>query len=147
VGRPKGSKNREGTKKVGRKPRQPLMAKATPEEVLFYKSQILDVLARGEYMTLADAARKFGIEPIRVHWWARDDKDFQEMVKLAREVAADDLERELAQHANFIPKMMILKGYRPMFRDNFKGIVISDKLENLLVELNKLKDPPQEENK
>lgn len=106
--------------------------------MLNYKVDILRLMTSGEAETLSDAARKLGLEPARIHNWTREDKDFQELVHMTHEVVADDLEKQFRHHPNFIPQMMLLKGYRPMFRDNYKVIQTNENLEKLLAKLTEL---------
>jgi len=138
MGRPPGSPNKPGGQKPGRKPKSSCLPHFSDAYILKYKVQILELMTSGNILTLTEAARQLGIPPIRVHAWTASDKDFGELVKLTREVRADELEEELSRHANFIPKMMILKGYRPMFREGFKVTVTDDKTRELLEELKKL---------
>lgn len=109
---------------------------------LAYKAKILDLLSSGQCDNLTDAANLVELPPILVHSWATYDKDFGAFVRLAREVVADQLEHKLTKHENFIPNMMILKGIRPMYRDNFKVDLDSSKLEELLAEIKKAGDTP-----
>jgi hypothetical protein len=100
---------------------------------------------------LASAARKLGLAAARVHQWAQNDKDFHELVKLAREVVADKLEEEFMEHGHFIPKMMLLKAYRPMFRENYKIDFEDSRMKEMLENLRQLgqknaQKPPEEEN-
>lgn len=138
MGRPIGSPNKPGGKKPGRKPKSSHLPHFSDAYILKYKVQILELMTSGNVLTLTEAARKLDIPPTRVHSWTSADKDFAELVRLTREVRADELEEDLSTHANFIPKMMILKGYRPMFRDSFKLTVTDDKTRELLEELKKL---------
>ncbi len=114
--------------------------KYTDEEIFFAKQNIMDMLMKGEASSIADAARKMNIHPARAHDWCRCDKDFQALLRECKEVFADDLEVELRHHPNFIPKMMILKGYRPEFRDNARLDVKSDGLEKLIKELKEINE-------
>lgn len=66
------------------------------------------------------------------------------MLRLSREVVADAIEKEFRTHKNFIPKMMLLKGYRHMFRDNYRLDVTNEALEKLLGDLRELKEPKAE---
>ncbi len=141
--RPKGSKNAPGTKKPGRKPQ---MLETVPlEEVLAGKVKILQVLADGEAMTISDAARKCGIKPTQAWKWVSRDKDFHGLIDACRQVFADDLEQGLRTNKHFIPQMMMLKGYRPMFRDSYKFDFSTEPLEKLLREIKDLKKPKEEE--
>jgi len=139
-GRPKGGHNRPGTKKTGRKLGRSSIAQMPAEAVLDYKYKILDVINRGLARTISEAARKVGVTPVQAYNWADNDIEFKEAIRQVREVIADELEEKLRNHANFIPLMFILKGYRPMFRDNYKIDIGSSKLEELLGELKNLSE-------
>jgi len=155
-GRPPGSKNRlmpgdvgyDPTKnKPGRKARGSFMPRLSDESILKYKTQILELLSSEEVTTVSEAARILKLNPAKVHNWASNDKDFQEMIKLTREVIADDIEKRLRDSKHFIPQMFLLKAYRPMFRENYKLDLGSSKMEELLMELKKLgqkKESPSE---
>jgi len=134
-GRPKGGHNRPDSKKVGRKPGRSKLPQMSSAEMVDAKYRVLDIMQRGMAKTIADAARIAGFEPHLVYKWAFDDKDFLQMMKLTREIVADDLESKLQRHGNFIPLMFLLKAYRPMFRDNYKIDIGTDKMEELLSEL------------
>jgi hypothetical protein len=140
-GRPKGAKNKlklgdPGYRKPGRKPgKTSLRGQFTDEQILGYKAEILELFVAGKAKTLTDAAEILGLPPTRVHHWSSSDPDFAELVTCAREVIADRLEKELGEHANFIPKMMILKGYRPMFRERYRPEGTPEGLRILLEEL------------
>lgn len=132
-GRLKGCKDKK-PRKTARRP----LAKFTPDEILDYKLKILKFLETGEARTLTECASLLDIPALRVHQWSKDDKDFQSMIGLAQEVQADKIEAEFMGHANFIPKMMLLKAWRPMYRDNFKVDMTNSKLEQMLEELKRV---------
>ena len=143
-GRPKGStkENLEQRRKLelSTSDRVSKMLRAGPKVLhdefrLAAKAKILDLLSSGQVNNLTDAAHLCELPPILVHSWARWDKDFSEFVNIAKEVVADKLEAKLTEHENFIPNMMILKGLRPKYRDNFKIDLNSSKLEELLTEI------------
>lgn len=113
-------------------------------DILSKKADILELLATGKAMNLTEAARKLDLNPSAVLYWAEQDEDFAELVKIAREVTADDLETELRGHKNFIPQMMILKGLRPMYRENFKIELKTEGLEKLLGEIKQISRPKEE---
>jgi len=138
--RPKGFKyDPTKHKKPGRKPGATKIARRmNDDKILDSKVRLLELMSSGECRTLSSAAEKLGLNPTRVHWWAQDDPEFKEMVKLAREVAADKIEEEFQEHKNFIPKMMLLKGYRPMFRDSYRTETTDSRLYELLQELREL---------
>lgn len=142
-GRPKGTKNAPGTKTPGRKPQK--LQTIPYEEILEGKVKLLKVLSSGEAVTIANAARLCGIKPTQAWSWSKEDKEFHELIEMSRQVAADDIEEDFRTHANFIPKMMLLKGYRPIFRDNYKFEFTTDKLEKLLAELKQLTEEKKED--
>ena len=142
MGRLKGSKPKPGSKKTGPEAgRNKINKIVSPELVLEAKVAILECIAAGKALTLSKAAELCGYTPFQAYAWSKRDKDFAELVRLAREVMADSIEEEFRNHNNFIPKMMLLKGYRPMFRDNYKIEVSSEGLENLLKELREAGKP------
>jgi len=147
--RPKGSPNRlkpgdPNYKKPGRKSGATSLPQHTDEQVLDYKYQILKLMSEGKAKTLSEACRLIGVDPVRVYAWGNTDRDFQQMVRLTREVIADDIEASFTTHANFIPQMMLLKSYRPMFRDTYKFDIRNERLEKLLGELRELKELPSQ---
>ena len=121
-----------------RKTAKKKMPRYSPDEILAYKIKILDMLEAGEAFTLTQCAEKLEIPALRIYHWSVDDKDFQSMVHLAQQVRADIIEEEFVHHANFIPKMMLLKSWRPQYRDNFKVDITNNKLEDMLQELKQL---------
>ena len=149
MARPIGAKNKKmpgdpGYKKPGRKAGSTVFQLAD-DQILAFKARILELLASGKATTITDAADKVGVEAARVYAWGKNDPDFRDMLALSREVVADRLEKELAEHANFIPKMMILKGLRPMYRDSYKTPMDDNKLRELLEALKNVKDKDKEE--
>ena len=149
MARPKGSKNKiqkgePGYKKPGRKVGAIAVPRLPDDQILALKAKILDLMARGKATTITDAAEQVGIEATRVYAWSSHDPDFKDMLALSREVVADKLEKELAEHANFIPKMMILKGLRPMYRDSYKTPMDDNKLRELLEALKTVRDKDKE---
>lgn len=135
MGRIKGTKAQPHWQKPGQKSKLDQVIRAAPEEILEHKVKILELLCSGVCTTLTGAAEQLGLSAWRVQRWARSDKDFGEAVDTARQVVADHIEKEFQGHANFIPKMMLLKAYRPMFKDNYRLDVSSPRLEELLKEL------------
>ena len=105
----------------------------------------MEALTSGSARTIAGAARICGIKPIQAHNWAQHDKEFHEAIEMAGQVLADDLEDELRNNANFIPKMFLLKKLRPSYRDSYKFEFTTEPLEKLLKELKDLKKPEEEE--
>ena len=94
-----------------------------------------------EIETATDAAEFLGVPPYKVYAWLSGDKDFKRAVNLARQVVADRLEKTLARWNNPIPLMMLLKGYRPMYRDTYHDTENSSQLADLVDELKKLQTP------
>jgi len=137
MGRPKGSKNRPDASKPGRKPGSTKITKRNLPDamILDKKVEILEYLSSGAASTLSAAAELAGVKPTNAYSWSSNDPDFHDMIRLAREVVADKLEKELANHPNFIPKMMILKGIRPMYRDSYRQPQEDDKMRELLEQL------------
>ncbi len=125
---------RQEAGKVGRRT-APIPEVYSHGQVLDIKVKILEMLNSEEATTLTEAADKLGVPATRVHHWAQNDPDFKELVGLAREVAADRIEKAFQTHANFIPQMMLLKGYRPMFRDNAHLTQTNPALDKLLEDL------------
>ena len=123
---------------VGKTKIREIFKQLPASQILDHKVKILELMSDGTCTTLTSAAEKLHLTPVQVHHWARNDSDFSEMVRLAREIVADRIEAEFQTHANFIPKMMLLKGYRPMFRDNAKLDLTNTKLIELLDELKKV---------
>jgi len=110
----------------------------TDEEILDAKVEILRLLTDGVVKTVAEAARAIGLSPARVYNWSKSDKDFRELMSSVYEVIADDIEKGFIEGKDYIPKMMLLKGYRPRFRDNFRLEFTTEKVENFLEELKEI---------
>ena len=125
MARPKGSLNKTSSK----------LPPYKPDQILKLKVKILQVLLECKATTIRSAAILLHIPPVRAHHWAKDDKDFGEMIRMVREVRADLLEEELAVDPNVIAKIFLLKGLRPMYRDSYKVELTNENLENLLKEL------------
>lgn len=151
MGRPKGSKSKPGSKTPGPKAGHTAIERKLPTwttaRILDTKVKILELLSAGAaevdgevkpIRTVSDAARVLGIEPFRVWNWCKSDKDFQEYIKDAQEVIADDLESGFLAGRNDIPKMMLLKGIRPKYRDNFREEPVSTNFVQLIAELKQL---------
>ena len=107
----------------------------TDEQILDAKVEILRLLSDGVVKTIAEAARAIGLSPNRVYMWVKSDKDFKELMAATYEVIADDIEKGFIEGKDYIPKMMLLKGYRPRFRDNAKIDFSTEKIENFLKDL------------
>jgi len=143
-GRPPGAKNKlqpgdpnydPEKNKPGRKQGKHRIFQFTDQEIVETKYKVLNLLATGVCTTIADACRAISVDPVRLYSWALTDPDFKEAVKAVRQVIADDIEKDLRTHANFIPKMFILKAYRPEFKENAKITVDDSKLSEILAEL------------
>jgi hypothetical protein len=149
MGRRKGSHNKPDAQKTGPKPSPYSIVRKLPAmtapEILDAKVAILEILTEGSVNTVAAACRMLNIPPMRAYNWIRTDKDFQEYLKDIQEVIADDIEETFLDGKNDIPKMMLLKGIRPKYRDNFKIIHSTERLEQDLEELKKLSQPKEEE--
>jgi len=116
----------------------------TDEEILDAKVEILRLLSDGVVKTVADAARAINLSPNRVYMWCRTDKDFKELMASVYEVIADDIEKGFIEGKDFVPKMMLLKGYRPRFRDNFKLDFSTENVEKFLAELKEMGRKPEQ---
>jgi len=145
-GRPVGSKSKPGykTSHMGAKLASHPAYRFTNDSILQYKYDILKMIYEEDVYTIAAACDILklrtgaDVSPTRVHYWAKNDPDFASAIQSAKESLGDKLEVELAEHANFIPKMMILKGIRPEYRDNYKFNFEDSKTKELLEELRKL---------
>ena len=116
----------------------------TDEEILDAKVEILRLLSDGVVKTIAEAARAINLSPARVYNWSKSDKDFRELMSSVYEVIADDIEKGFIEGKDYIPKMMLLKGYRPRFRDNYKFEFSTEKIENFLQELKEIGQNPKQ---
>jgi hypothetical protein len=112
--------------------------KMTDRQILDAKVEILRLLSDGFCRTITEACEKLNLKPARVYDWAATDKDFKSLLEAIDEVTADRLESEFLHGGSFIPKMMILKGLRPKYRENYREVQSTEKMEQMLVELKKL---------
>lgn len=112
-----------------------IVAHQTPEEIKLNKLKIINLLMTGKAYNITDACEQAGILPQLAFGWAKRDETFAAIIQNVHEVVADELEKELREYDHFIPKMFLLKAYRPEFRDNHKVNVTSETLELLLKEL------------
>lgn len=154
MGRPLGVKNKKkegdpGYKKPGSTAKRNSVTlrleKYSDKDILDYKVRILEILIKGGVKGIGDAflkirtpsqaARHLGIDPVRVQSWIKNDKDFRHYIEDTYEVIADDIEEDFIEGKAFIPKMMLLKGIRPKYRDTFKIEASNDNLEKLLTDL------------
>jgi hypothetical protein len=110
----------------------------TDAQILDAKVEILRLLADGLAKNISEAARMLGLQPARVYFWAKSDKDFKEYMDACYEVVADDIERGFLQGKNDIPKMMLLKGIRNRYRDNYKVEFNTEKVEQFLKDLKEI---------
>ena len=123
--RHKGSKNKPGYKKPGKKTGSLMLEGKTvnPQLLDTFKEELLSLMEVGECHTVSQAAERMGI-PARFVWrMAFKDQDFGVLIRQAqivlRQIKADKLEQEIADSGNIIGKIFLLKGYRPEFRDNY----------------------------
>ena len=141
MARTKGSKNRikigDPRFNMNRPKKATKLPHMSTEEIMDTKHKILELLSSGDATTISEAARSINVEPHKVYTWGRSDPDFREAVTAAREVVADDIEKRLQNHPNFIPLMFLLKAYRPEFRENYRYGGTDSKLEEILGELSR----------
>ena len=116
----------------------------TDEQILDAKVEILRLLTDGVVKTIAEAARSIGLSPVRIYNWVKTDKDFKGLMESTYEVIADDIEKGFIEGKDYIPKMMLLKGYRPRFRDNAKIDFSTEKIENFLRDLKEAGRKPEQ---
>ncbi len=137
MGRPAGSKNRQGAQKPGRKTGQVRLKslQMTDGEIMDAKYAILKALSAGQARTISEAARLINIDPVKVYFWGESDPDFRDAVKSIRQVIADELEDKLNESKNFIPWMFLLKAYRPEYKDKYVFDTNSGNMEKLLNEI------------
>ena len=138
MSRPKGSKNLPGYKTPGRK--RGIINAPPPEEIIDFKVKILALMQSGQAKTVKSAAEALGLNPSRVHGWLKKDKDFAELARLCDEVVADEIEEHFLAEKHDIPLLMLLKGKRPMYRDNFKIDIRNEALEKLLKDLKAIRE-------
>lgn len=149
----KGQKNPPGAKKPGPKPRISVDLKEyldaltkSGKTVLANKIKIIELLTEGKAINVTAAAREIGINPVAVRYYLENDPDFKECVGFAKTVVAEGLEDELSKYKQSpIPKMMILKGLKPEYKDKYQGERSSSKLEQLLERLISLREQPPKE--
>jgi hypothetical protein len=131
-------------KKPGRKPNAEKFNELFHDhDIITHKLKLLELLSSGVCMNITAAARKLGLNPVRVRYWAEHDPDFKEMLRLAHEVYADTLEEKLAtwttgSGSTPIPIMMILKGLRQQYKDSYKPDINHSALEKILKELQEI---------
>ena len=154
MGRPKGSLNKPGSKKPGRAPGTwKLKAIYTAAQIVSFKAKILDLLDEEICSTLTAAARHIGVSPTRVYQWNDNDPEWYAQVKMARQVQADSLLKELeaveighnskgdpimVNMAYVTARIFKLKAIRHEYRDNYKIELGTDKTAELLSELKKI---------
>lgn len=143
LGRPKGSKSRFPAKSVKRHDGVKVVYdKGIPSALADdLKVRMLELLTEGEAETLTEAAEMIGLDPARAYRWVGSDADFRELLSNVKQVTADRIEKEFRHHGNFIPKMMLLKAYRPEFRDNARLDLNTQGVKRLLEDLRSLFTP------
>ena len=135
-----GRKGLSGRKKEGSQHPMPSTLEANR-----LKAEILDLIDQGEVTTLTEAARKLEISPSRTYRWSKTDEEWRKQVYEAREIVADELEKLLRDSKNVVAWIFLLKGLRPeMYRDNYRFEVKDERTKELLEELKKLGQQPQE---
>jgi hypothetical protein len=144
MGRPPGSPNKPGSKKPGPKPgRAKYQEDKTPDdEKLRIKYQIVEMLDSRVVDNLSQAADMLGISRLRLYQWKRRDSEWADLLNLADELIADDLEQRIA-NVKTVPEctslIFRLKALRPdKYRDNYKFDVRDSRVLEHLAELKKL---------
>jgi hypothetical protein len=139
AGRKKGTPNKPGYAKVlqGGKIAN-LMPKMTEAQILDAKVEILRLLSDGLARNVTEACNRLHIPATKVHRWCKTDKDFGQLLDAVYEVTADNIETGFLNGKNDIPKMMMLKGIRPQYRENFKVDLSTEKVEQMLKDLKDL---------
>jgi len=142
MARPKGIKNRPGSKKPGRKPgcTSPVLPQYRDEEVRRFKERILELFESGEAENLSQAADRIGVSKIRVYGWRKADRQWCEDLSLVSLLIADKYEQELLQpdikYARAYALVVMLNATHPeKFRKDYKVLVTSPKVEALLEKL------------
>lgn len=154
MSRPVGSKNSLTAGKTGPHPGLKRFAYDLEEAGAGeLKTKILDMFAAGEIRTLAEAAKKLKLNPIRVYYWRSRDEVWREQLAVAEEVLADRLEEELLNIPAMSPvslsayvraRIFLLTGLRPWkYRDNMRLNAQNSRIESLIGELKKLAGTPQ----
>jgi hypothetical protein len=113
------------------------------------KNKVIAELEKAEATTLSRVAEILGVS--KLHLWELKKKDpaFADRVNQVKEIIADKFEEELLtcdKMAQVVARLARLKTLRPDYRDSFKVVVGSPKVESLLEELKRRgKKPSQRE--
>jgi len=110
----------------------------TDEQILDAKVEILRLLADGLAINITEASKAIGLSPNRVYKWCETDKDFHELMEATYQVQADKIEKGFIEGRNDIPKMMLLKGWRARYRENYKVEFTTEKVETFLQDLKEI---------
>lgn len=156
AGRPKGSPNRPGGVKPGRKPGQINYPQMKDAAIIEAKGKIIALLDEGHIRNLSQAARLLGLSPMQLYSWKRNDIKWAEQVGHTDQLIADRLEEELEQALvegktismpYVTARIFRLKALRPkIYKDNFKLEVSDVSMKTLLTDLRNLgKQEPKKE--
>ncbi len=99
------------------------------------KKAVLFLFEEEKAITLTQAAELVGVPKLKLHSWAKRDKEWAAQIRVSREIFADRLEERLTNINNFIPMMFLLKKIRPDYRDNARTVETSGNLERLIQDL------------
>ena len=146
MGRPKGSPNKPGYQKPGRKPHSTeIPAHFTDKQIIAYKEQILELLESELVNNLAEAADLLGIPKIRVYQWSSVDKEWASLVHVADKIRVARLEADLDRMNNPVARIFRLKKLDPSYRDTYRVQLQDPQVEKLLQELRNLGKSTQPE--
>jgi hypothetical protein len=104
------------------------------------KKNVIAELEKAEVTTLSAVAKILNVSKLHLWELKRKDPDFADKITQAKEVLADRFEEELLtcdKMAQVVARLARLKTLRPDYRDSFKVVVGSPKVESLLEELKK----------
>ncbi len=109
------------------------------------KKDVIKELEKAEVTTLSGVANRLGVS--KLYLWAlkRKDPEFAQQVEEAKEVLADRLEEELLtvdKMPQVVARLARLKTIRLAYRDSFKVVVGSPKVEAYLEEIRRLGKKP-----
>lgn len=102
------------------------------------KKKVIAELEKGEVTTLSGVAGRLGVSKLKLWALKRKDTAFAEQINEAGDVLADRFEEELLtvdKMPQVIARLARLKVLRPAYRDSFKVVVGSPKVEAYLEEL------------
>lgn len=136
--RPKGSKNRPGSRKPGPRPGNITEFKAQSDQYRPLKTAALDLIESEEASNLTQAAKILNVQPTLLYKLEAGDPYWAEQVKIAKNIVADKLEDKIDNFNNVVGWIFRLKMLRPEYRDSYKFDVNSTKLEQLLKELREI---------